>query len=165
MDAVVRKARKTDAQQIGNVHYKAWIETYKGLLAETYLATRSPEKSTALFCKTECQNLVVAEIDGNIVGFCGWGAFRDTDMNSNMGEIQGIYILDAYKRNHFGQAMLNYALEQLKAEGHNKAALWVLDTNDNAIQFYEKMGFERSVITKAVDLGQTITELLYTRRL
>lgn len=165
MDTVIRKARKTDAEQIGNIHYKAWIETYTGLLPETYLATRSAEKSIALFCKTECQNLVVAEIYGNLVGFCGWGAFRDTDMNSNMGEIQGIYILNAYKRNHLGQAMLNYALEQLKAEGYNKAGLWVLKTNDNAIRFYEKMGFEHSKIIKTADLGQSITELLYSKRL
>ena len=66
MDAVVRKARKTDAEQIGNIHYKAWIETYTGLLPATYLATRSAEKSIALFYKTECKNLVVAEIDGNL---------------------------------------------------------------------------------------------------
>lgn len=61
--------------------------------------------------------------------------------------------------------MLNCALGQLKTEGYNKAGFWVLDTNDNAIRFYEKMGFERSIITKAIDLGQPITELLYTKRL
>ncbi len=165
MDTVIRKAIKTDAERIGNIHYKAWIETYTGLLSDTYLATRSVEKSIALFCKTECQNLVVAEIDENLVGFCGWGTFRDADMNSDMGEIQGIYILNAYKRKHLGQAMLNYALEQLKAEGYNKAGLWVLETNDNAIRFYEKMGFEHAEVIKTADLGQPITELLYTKRL
>lgn len=165
MDAVIRKARKTDAEQIGNVHYKAWIETYTGLLPEAYLAMRSAEKSIALFCKTECQNLVVVEIAGNVVGFCGWGSFRDSDADNRMGEIQGIYLLNEYKRKQLGRRMLNYALERLKAAGYSQAGLWVLNTNNNAIQFYEKMGFEHSAITKTADLGQPITELLYTKRL
>lgn len=165
MNAVIRKANRSDAEQIGKVHYRAWIETYTGLLPEEYLATRSAEKSTAMFRKTECRNLVVAEFDGEIIGFCGWGEFRDFDTDERMGEIQGIYILEEYKRNRIGKRLLISALEQLKAEGYQKVGLWVLDTNENAIRFYEKMGFERFTITKTVELGQPVTELLYLKRL
>lgn len=165
MDAVIRKARKTDAEQIGNVHYKAWIETYTGLLPEDYLVTRSAEKSADLFRKTGCRNLVVAEKKGEIVGFCGWGEFRDSTSEECTGEIQGIYVLDTYKRKHIGQRLMCYALEQLIKNNYQKAGLWVLDTNKNAIRFYERMGFEHNGATKKANLGQTITELLYIKRL
>lgn len=165
MEAVIRKADISDAVQIGNVHYKAWVETYTGLLPEAYLAARSAEKSIALFRKTACQNVVVAEVNGEIVGFCGWGGFRELDMDHRMGEIYGIYILDLHKRKHLGQRLLAYALKQLEADGYEKAGLWVLDTNVNAMGFYERMGFAHRGKTKQAKPGQLITELFYTKRL
>lgn len=163
MNAVIRKASKHDADQIGAVHYRAWIETYTGSLPEDYLAARSPEKSAASFRDTGCRDLVVSEINGQIVGFCGWGEFRDVASDDSMGEIQGIYVLNAYQRQHIGQRLIRYALEQLFRDHYQKAGLWVLASNENAIRFYEKMGFEYMGTAKKVKLGQTVTELLYIK--
>lgn len=167
MDAIIRNAEESDTEQVGMTHYKAWMETYTGLLPEKFLAGRSPEKSIATFRRSKCSNLVVAEIGGEIVGFCGWGEFRErTDGDGRpMGEIQGIYLLDAYKRNHLGRRMMDFAEEQLKDGGYRKVGLWVLSTNENAIRFYEKLGFEHDGITQKADLGETVTELLYTKNI
>lgn len=162
MSLTIRSAVKTDAEQIGTVHYRAWIETYAGMLPESYLAALSAEKSIKIFSKTECRNIVVAEVDGEIVGFCGWGEFRDLKQK-NMGEIQGIYILDAYKRRHIGLKMMEYTFVQLKNHGYQKAGLWVLNKNDIAIAFYEKLGFAYGGSCKQVDLGENVTELLYIK--
>lgn len=165
MNLIIRSAAQTDAEQIGAVHYRAWIETYTDLLPAEYLAARSAEKSAAKFRTNGCRNLVVAEADSEIIGFCGWGEFRDTNVDDCMGEIQGIYLLNTFKRKHLGQRMMNFALEQLKSDGYCKSGLWVLASNKNAIRFYEKMGFSYNGIAKKVNLGEPITELLYIKDL
>ncbi len=165
MNLNIRSAVPADAEQIGAVHYQAWLETYTNLLPEKYLANQSAEKSAAIFRKTGCSNLVVAESDSEIVGFCGWGKFRDTSLDDCTGEIQGIYLLNSFKRKHLGQQMLDFALKQLKATGCGKVGLWVLDKNKSAIPFYEKMGFTHNGITKGENLGEPITELLYTKNI
>lgn len=161
----IRAARPEDAGEIGAVHYRAWMQTYTAMLPESYLAARSAKKSTELFQRSECRDLVVAEADGQTVGFCGWGPFRDGGVDPAMGEIQGIYLLRAYQRMHLGQKMLAYALERLQSAGWPKAGLWVLSGNMDAIQFYEKMGFHPSGIQKTADLGKQVCELLYVKGL
>ncbi len=162
---IIREAVLENAAQIGAVHYKAWLETYTGMLPEPFLSARSAEKSTEIFYKAGCADTVVAEIDGKIVGFCGWGKFREDVFEKDMGEIYGIYLLSAYQRNHLGRRMLEYALNRLKATGYQKAGLWVLEDNLAAIAFYEKSGFQDSGTKKEVGFGQSVTELLYVKGL
>ena len=147
------------------VHYTAWLETYAGMLPDGFLATRSSEKSAEMFLANQCRDTVVAEVRGNIVGFCGWGAFRDNIQNGGIGEIYGIYLLNEYKRMHLGQRMMEYATAQLKASGYEKIGLWVLTDNMDAIRFYEKQGFRHSGIHKEADLGETVLELLYVKEI
>ena len=163
MRAVIRKAYETDAERVGEIHYKAWMETYTGLLPERFLACQSIEKRIAAFRKSKCSNLFVAEVDGDIVGFCGYGEFREPADGRPMGEIQGIYLLDAYKRIHLGQKMMELAVEQLRNCGFRTVGLWVLKTNENAIRFYEKLGFQHDGIIREADLDGPVTELLYTK--
>lgn len=160
---LIRPADPDDSERIGFVHYKAWLETYTGMLPEDYLAARSAEKSAAAFAENKCKNMVAAEADGVIVGFCGWGEFREAAPYGNMGEIYGIYLLNECKRKHLGQKMIEYALEQLKISGYHKVGLWVLAANKNAISFYEKQGFAYSGISKKVSLGETVVERLYIK--
>lgn len=163
MNVIIRDANKSDACKVGTIHYSAWIETYTGMLPESYLATRSAEKSIELFKQNECKNVVVAEVEGEVVGFCGFGEFREFVEGDNIGEIQGIYLLDTYKRKHLGQKMIEYVIEELKEFGYNKVGLWVLESNKSAIRFYEKLGFAYSGRSKKVNLGEQITELLYIK--
>lgn len=163
--ATVRAATEEDAETVGTVHCRAWLETYTGILPNSFLAARSPEKSAAFFRSNHCRDLAVAEAEGRIVGFCGWGAFRDGHGNGVMGEIQGIYLLDAYQRRGLGRKLMEYGLEELRAKGFRTAGLWVLAENTQAIGFYEKMGFRFSGRRKEADLGGTVTELLYVKGL
>lgn len=161
-DIMIRAARSEDAIEIGLVHYRAWMETYTGMLPDDFLSIRSPEQSAAMFQANQCKDMVVAEVDEVIIGFCGWGAFRGDCGKENVGEIYGIYLLNEYKRMHLGQKMMAFAIAQLKADGYKKVGLWVLQGNTGAIHFYEKQGFQYSGIHKKVDLGSIVSELLYT---
>jgi len=163
--ALIRAATTQEAEAIGAVHYQAWLETYTGMLPDSFLATRSPEKSTAMFRANQCRDTVVAEVNGMIVGFCGWGAIRDDRQTGGMGEIYGIYLLKKYQRMGLGRRMMEYAVARLEAGRYGKIGLWVLEDNHNAIRFYEKQGFRDSGIRKAADLGEQVTELLYVKQI
>ncbi|MFR5604364.1 MAG: N-acetyltransferase family protein [Acutalibacteraceae bacterium] len=93
MDIRVREAVPADAEALGAVHYRAWMETYTGLIDPVYLQSMSAEKSAAMFRKQSCREILAAEADGRVVGFCGYGAARDADAPANFGEIRGIYVL------------------------------------------------------------------------
>lgn len=161
----IRAARYEDAEKIGLLHYQAWMETYTGTIPEDFLATRSPEKSTTMFRESRCGNMAVAEAAGEVVGFCGWGTFRDDCMNDRTGEIYGIYLLNKYKRMYLGQKMMANATAQLKMSGYEKVCLWVLKENIDAIQFYEKQGLRYSGIHKETFLGKPFSQLLYVKEI
>lgn len=75
MKVILRKALPDDYEQIAFVHYKAWLETYTGLLPESFLKNRTLESSINIFKNNLCSNTVVAIVEGKIIGFCGWGLF------------------------------------------------------------------------------------------
>lgn len=161
----IRAAVSEDAEKIGWVHYTAWMETYRGILPDRFLSTRSPEKSVALFRASQCTDVVVAEHGDEIVGFCGWGPVRDANQSHIDGEIYGIYLLNDYKRKSLGQKMLAYAVAQLEAKGFQRIGLWVLADNIDAIRFYEMQGFQKSGICKEANLGRTVSERLYVKNI
>lgn len=141
MQIEIRKATIADADDIGSVHYQAWIETYTGLINADFLANRSPSRSSELFRQNRCQNITVATVDGKIVGFCGYGAPRDSDIPNDWGELYGIYVLRQYQHISLGKRLISRAKSELHAQRYKRMFLWVLNSNQNAIAFYEKNGF------------------------
>lgn len=70
MSFCVRKAVVEDAQAVGLVHEQAWRETYTRLLPPWMFAARSAEKSAAMFRRQGCRDMLVAEAEEGVVGFC-----------------------------------------------------------------------------------------------
>lgn len=62
-------------------------------------------------------------------------------MGNDSLEIERIYIRSQFQRKGLGQYLINQAMEIAKT--HNKKRLWlgVWEKNENAICFYEKLGF------------------------
>lgn len=137
------------------VHWKSWHEAYTGLVAPDFLAGHTLEKCT----KTAYQwpdRLLVAKDDGRVIGFAGYGAYRDESMPQT-GELYALYILREYYGTGVGRALLDAALERLA--GYPRVVLWVLKGNARAIRFYEKCGFGFDGAGQTIRLGQENTEL------
>lgn len=163
VDIRVREALPADAEALGAVHYRAWMETYTGLIDPVYLQSMSAEKSAAMFRKQSCREILAAEADGRVVGFCGYGVARDADAPAGFGEIRGIYVLRAYQRCGIGKSLLASAAEALRAQGFRKAYLWVLRENDRAIRFYERNGFQFDGAEKTDIRAVPVVEKRYSR--
>ena len=159
-----RKAVPEDAEAVGSVHFRAWIETYTGLINEEYLSKLSAERSAGIFKRTACKDLFVAVVDGEIVGFCAHSASRDADA-VNCGEIQGLYVLKAYQRKGIGGELFRMTMDALRAEGYTSVSLWVLDSNVNAIAFYERSGLRSDGTEKTAIIVTPITERRFIREL
>ena len=164
MSFCVRKAVVEDAQAVGLVHEQAWRETYTRLLPPWMFAARSAEKSAAMFRRQGCRDMLVAEAEEGVVGFCGFGRSRDEGVPASTGEVYGLYVLKRHQRRGMGKALMAGALAALAAQGFTAAFLWVLEKNHNARRFYEKNGFSPSGEVKYIP-GEQIREIRYVRPL
>lgn len=165
MNLLLRKALAEDFQEIASVHHKAWLETYSTLLPKDFLDNRSLESSISIFKNNHCVDTVVAVVNGKIVGFCGWGNLRGNIFHEELSEIQGIYLLNPFKKNQIGRKMIEFALKELRLEGNQKVGLWVLSTNKNAISFYKKIGFTDTGKSREEYLGRLVIELFLIKEL
>lgn len=77
---------------------------------------------------------LVAEINGEIVGFCGVALLREGD-----GEIVTLYIHPAHQGKGIGTGLWHAGLGALRDAGAQKAWVWVL-AQAEAVPFYEHKG-------------------------
>ncbi len=163
MNFNIRKATIDDAHDMAIVHVQSWRQTYRGQINQDFINERTIEKSTKMFLSINCENTLIIETMGQIVGFCGYGISRDSDMTSDTGEIWGMYILLSYHGRGWGKLLMNVALMELRLLGYNKASLWVLSTNQRAIDFYRAQGFMEDGITKEVVMKTPVKEVRMIR--
>lgn len=139
----------------GYVHYKSWHETYAGLIDADYLERHTLEKCIATAHKWS-DNILVAKDGEKVVGFVGYGAYRD-DTIPACGEVFAIYVLAEYHGQRVGYELMKAAIEKLSA--YKKVAVWVLKGNERAIRFYERFGFCFDGAEAEIMLGTPNTEL------
>lgn len=144
MPATLRPARPEDAAALAAVHVHSWKETYAGLMPEAFLerltgdaARGRREQSWAASIADASQIILVAEQDGDLVGFVAGGAARDHPGYD--GELYAIYLLRAAQGGGLGAALLRAFAGELRAHGFRGMALWVLRDNPT-VGFYERLG-------------------------
>lgn len=137
------------------VHWKSWHETYPDLVDPEFMKTITLEKCERI-AHRRTDNMIVAKDFDKVIGFVGYGAYRD-DTFTSCGEVFAIYVLADYYGQKIGYELMNAAFEKL-AE-YKKIAVWVLKGNDRAIRFYERYGFHFDGTEKEIMLGTPNTEL------
>ena len=143
------------------VHYKSWHETYTGLVDTEYMSGITLEKCIKVAHKWR-ENILVAKDGDKIIGFVGYGAYRDATLPEH-GEVYAIYVLEEYHGLKVGYALMNAAIEKLT--DYKKIAVWVLKDNNKAIRFYERYGFRYDGTDAEIILGTSNTEqrMVYER--
>ncbi len=145
----------------GYVHYKSWHETYPGLVDAAYLERLTLEKCTAIAHRWP-DNIIVAKDGERVVGFVGYGAYRDETLPAH-GEVYAIYVLAEYQGRKIGYELMNAALAKLS--DYKKIAVWVLKGNEGAIHFYKRYGFRFDGTESEIMLGTSNTgvRMIYER--
>lgn len=154
---IMVKSMESDPEIRGKayVHWKAWQEAYSGLVDRKYLDNFTLEKCTDIAFRWR-ENVLVAKENDVVVGFAGYGAYRDDSLRE-AGEVYAIYVLKEYYDKGIGYALMCAALEKLSE--YRRIAVWVLEGNQRAIRFYERCGFQWDGTRKQIKLGTENTEL------
>ena len=109
--------------------------------------------------------MLIAEEDGELVGFATSGESRDDDAGAGVGEIRSFFVAAGRWRRGVGRALMAATLDSLRERGCTEATLWSFDSNERANAFYEAHGFARDGADKAQQAWAHIPEVRYRRSL
>lgn len=148
----IRFVNENDSRdEISLVYEESWKSAYKDIIPKSYLDSIPKGQWITSLDDSERKNLVLIE-HWQIVGTCSFGASRFAEMEG-CGEIISIYFLPDYIGKGYGKVLLQRAMEELQKEGYEKIFLWVLEDNQNARGFYEKMGFRKKEVYLDDNIG------------
>ena len=147
MSFVVFPAGPADAEDLARVHVASWRETYRGLLADAFLARMSEPGFTRRFRRTLADpgdgvTLAAADRYG-LVGYAQGGpSRRDTAGLANGGEaeIATLYVLRQAQGQGLGARLMTETARALAAQGATSLMISVLRDNIRARGFYEHLG-------------------------
>ncbi|MCG2838749.1 GNAT family N-acetyltransferase [Photobacterium sp. WH77] len=165
MEINLRNAVQADVQQIAKIHVSSWKAAFDGLMPDNYINGYTLSSRVEEWQKTICTNaekVVVAECGEVVVGFM---SYRIHPENSETIELSKLYLCPSVYGQRLGSRFMNHLEEESQAQGMKAIHLYVLDTNETAIQFYSKHGFQFSDGCMSEEFeGTTIIDLLMTKR-
>ena len=91
--------------------------------------------------RTTPDHVLVAEVDGAVIGFVTLRPATSLPSNAHVLQIQGLGVDPAYQGRGVGQALLEAAAEEARRRGARKLSLRVLGSNTTARRLYERCGF------------------------
>ncbi|GAA4560138.1 GNAT family N-acetyltransferase [Planotetraspora kaengkrachanensis] len=169
----IRPAEPADADSIATVHVRSWQAAYVGLMPQDHLDGLEPAMRLPLWERLLRESslprsgALVADVDGSVAGFAGFGPGRDDDVDpESVAEITTIYLLPEVWGAGVGGGLMNAALDVLASAGYERAALWVVDANTRARRFYERGGWRPDgAVQRDESDGFPLTEIRYRRPL
>ncbi len=144
---ICEMATAGEMDEKGFVHWKAWHETYTGLMPDDYLNNVTLEKCVKMAHKFP-QNTLLLKVNYKTVGFSCIGKSADVE---DADEIIAVYLLKEYHGKKLGYELLKQTLTLRKS--NRPIVLWVLKGNEKAIRFYQKVGFAFTGNEKACPFG------------
>lgn len=96
--------------------------------------------------------VLAAELDGALVGAAGCRAEW----------LDGLYVAPASWGRGIGQCLHDEVLDRLRGAGSKRSHLWVLEHNDRARRFYERLGWRENGDTRVVPFPPSPIDVGYT---
>ena len=131
----IRRAQQSDLAPIAALHAESWRDAYSDVLPEQYLTDQLAVDLQRHWRSVEIRPddvVLVAEDDG-IIGFIAiWCRFEPF--------IDNIHVKPSERSRRIGSALMKSAVSRLIRAGHRTAYLWVVESNQRAIHFYQKLG-------------------------
>jgi ribosomal protein S18 acetylase RimI-like enzyme len=158
---VIRPGTPDDAEGVARVHVETWQAAYAHALPADQLQALSVEEAADRHRRWP--PTLVADRDGEILGFVGVGSSRDPGTD---GELFAIYVHPDHWGTGVGRALIEAGEEELRRLGHREAVLWVLDDNPRARRFYELAGWSPDGTAREIEIfGFDVSEVRYAKLL
>jgi ribosomal protein S18 acetylase RimI-like enzyme len=162
----VRPATGADADAIGRVQVETWRAAYRGLMPDEAVARFDVEERQRQWRewlapepRPGSANLV-AELDGEVVGFVSVGASHSEE---HAGELYAIYLHPSCWDRGIGRALIERAEESMRSSGFTQAILWVMEGNERGERFYRAAGWEQDGRKLDTFQGAEVAELRYRK--
>jgi len=131
-----------DAPDIAHLQTRSWQDSYRGSWTDHYLDHEAPQERLSTWTgrfetPNDKQLVLLARAGEQLCGFActyldhdpQWGAFMDN-----------LHVLKEYQKRGIGRALMEATAKELIQREQKRMYLWVLETNEKAILFYEKLG-------------------------
>jgi GNAT superfamily N-acetyltransferase len=93
-----------------------------------------------LFGDRPCIEAIVAEVDGRSAGFALFFTNYSTFLTKPGLYLEDLFVLPEYRSQGIGKALLSYLAQLVLERGYGRLEWSVLDWNEPAIGFYQRMG-------------------------
>ena len=161
MECIIRRRKKEDCYEIAHIVTIEWNSTYKGIVPDNFLEELieneegRAKKSYDEFDENK-NNMLVAVVDGKVVGFSNYGVTDDPDF-PNCAELRALYVYDDYHGYGCGRKLVEATKEEMKKLGYNKMIICCLKGNP-ANEFYKHIGgvYAKDGIYKRLNLEENI---------
>ncbi len=164
-EATIRPAVVEDAEAIARVHLASWREAYQAVIPPEQLAAADESERAEQWRETiegRHGSVLVADLDGDIVGFAHVGHSRDEDAGFGTHEIYAIYL----EPSAWGRGVARELMRSLLGGLPDNApvTLWALADNERARHFYRRHGFTPDGVERMETAGDSsYLEVRYRR--
>ena len=158
----IRPATVDDREAIRRIARDTWHDTYDDLEADTIDETIDDWYGEAELERTLSEAgtaLLVAEVDGEVVGF------THGVVQGDEGDVLRMYVHPDHQREGVGTALHERLRTDLEDFNMNRMRAIDLASNDEGRAFYEDLGFEKTGDGEVEIGGEERTEVVYTLEL
>lgn len=121
---------------------------------EAYISSKFSEEAFAREFRHPESAFYLCKADHQLIGYykINFGKAQTEPDHPEGAEIERIYVVDAYKGNGIGRKMIDHASELARSRGLDYLWLGVWEKNNEALAFYQRLGFE-SIGSHIFELG------------
>ncbi|MFI9154405.1 GNAT family N-acetyltransferase [Streptomyces sp. NPDC053367] len=160
-----------DCGRVAEIRVGGWRSAYRDLMPQSHLdglsVTEDAARHRTRFAAADGSTLdLVAERDGEVVGWACHGPYRDGEVRTADAELYAIYVDPAHCGGGVGQALLAESVARCTSAGRPRMLLWVLKGNARARRFYERAGFRADGTEEPYEVaGVPVPEVRYAKDL
>ena len=155
---VIRRAVAADAPALGRLGGML-MRAHHAFDPQRFLAPGDdPEGGYAWFLRTQLAEddvvVLVAERENVVIGyvFAGLEPLSWKELRDACGFIHDVAVDEAGRRAGVATALIDAAIEWLRARGAPRVVLWTAERNPAAQRLFEKLGFRRTMIEMTREL-------------
>jgi GNAT superfamily N-acetyltransferase len=141
----IRRAGPDDAAAIARVHAESWRQAYSGIVPAELIAARNEDVRAGQWREMlglpSAWTTLVAEVEGRLVAVSSFQGPAERDPPEEA-ELRIFYVHPRTWRTGVGRALMTATVDAIRAEGCDRAVLWVMCANAPARRFYEALGWQ-----------------------